>query len=282
MSSSIVFPPKSELGSASGTPATQSRSNSQALYPDPARVPPYVSAVEASSFKEESLGQVPVEIIPMTAEHAAWWHSTMQPMIKAHFRTATDTTPESAGKKIRADFEWNWERIFWLLDIHNQGHFSTRCAHPAFGLAMVARNKLGEVVPVGMMTLVPRYLCNSDRFGSKTYTWFVSSAPPCFYHEYFKELKLEGVGKALFDAAIIASYRAGLDGSLLLHADPEGGKGLTRLYVQLGFRPLKFKLAPITLYRWRKRKEYMLLQAQGAAQIVKESDPYRRAGYFPD
>ena len=272
----------SELDSVHDTRATQSHSDSQALYPDPARVPPYITAVEASSFKNESLGQVQVEIIPMTAEHAAWWHSTIQPRVKAHFRTASDATAANAGKKIRADLGWNWNKVFWLLNVHNQGHFSTRYAQPAFGLAMVARNKLGETVPIGMMTLVPSYYCNSDRLGSKTYTWFVSSAPQCFYEDYFKELKLDGVGKALFDAAIIASYRAGLDGSLLLHADPEGGKGLIRFYVQLGFKPLKFKFSPITLYRWRHRKEYMLLRAEGAGKIIKDNDPYRREGYLAD
>ncbi|PMZ91089.1 hypothetical protein C1X61_05775 [Pseudomonas sp. FW215-T2] len=254
---------------------------SEALYPDPARVPPYVTAVEASSFEGKPLGQVEVEIVPMTADHVAWWHDTMQPMIKASFRTAVDRAADPA-KKIRADVNWNWKTNFWLLDVHNHGHFSTRNAHRAFGLTMVTRNALGERVPVGMMTLVPRYLCNSNQYGSKTYTWFISSAPEGFYKEYFGELKLEGVGKVLFDAAIIASYRAGLDGSLLLHASPGGGKGLTRLYEKLGFESIGFKVLPITLYRWLNRKGYMLLKAEGAAKIIKDNDLYRRKGYVAD
>lgn len=67
-----------------------------------------------------------------------------------------------------------------------------------------ANNALCERVPVGMMTLVPRYLCNSDQLGSKTYTRFISSAPEGFYKGDFGGLKLEGVGKVLFEAAIIA------------------------------------------------------------------------------
>lgn len=292
MPSSIVTPPISELDP---TPQVDSTSlldptpdptpdptrdpesdhdTSEAIYPDPAKVPPYVAFVEASSFKpgdRESVGQVEVEIVRMTAGHVEWWHDTMQPMIKA-----------SSELESRADAKWNWIRNFNLLNVHNLGHLSTRSAHPAFGLTMIAPNAAGEPVPVGMMTLVPRYLCNSDRFGSKTYTWFVSSAPESFYREYFKKLKLHGVGKALFDAAIIASYRAGLDGSLLLHAAPEGGKELVSLYEGMGFKSIGSRLLPVTLFRWIDRKGYMLLQAKAAARIIKRNDGYRRKGYVAD
>lgn len=105
------------------------------------------------------MGQVEVEIVRMTADHVGWRHDTMQPMIKA-----------SSELESRADAKWNWIKNFNLLNVHNLGHLSIRSAHPAFGLTMIAPNAAGEPVPVGMMTLVPRYLCNSDRFGSKTYT----------------------------------------------------------------------------------------------------------------
>ncbi|MGA9223526.1 MAG: hypothetical protein WBZ57_20240 [Pseudomonas graminis] len=279
MSSSIVTPPASELNTVQTDPP---HTDFDVLFPDPARVPPYITAVEAASFERKPLGQVEVSIIPMTAAHAEWWHGTMQPFIKSGFRTAKEKASEHPGKKIRADVHWNWNRWFWLLNLHNRGHLSTRDAHPAFGLVMEVRTPSGERVPIGMMTLVPRYLCNSDRFGSKTYTWFISSAPEAFYRECFQELKLDGVGKALFDAAIIASYRAGLDGSLLLHADPKGGRSLTKLYEDFGFQSIGLKVLPITLHRWFDRRGYMLLSAKGAAHIIRENDEYRRKGYVAD
>lgn len=250
----------------------------EAIYADPARVPPYVSYVEAYSPVGKSMGQVEVELVPMTADHASWWHDHVQPIIKRNYRTAS----QGGNKDIRADLNWNWNRSFQLLSVHNYGHFRTRSAHPAYGLTMIARNDRGEEVPVGVMTLVPQYLCNADTFGTKTYTWYISGAPTEFYAEYFGSLNLAGVGKALFDAAIIASYRAGLDGSLFLHAAANGGKDLVQLYKKLGFKSIGFKALPITPFRWLDRKGYMLLKREGAAVIIKRNDPYRRKGYVAE
>lgn len=76
----------------------------------------------------------------------------------------------------------------------------------------------------------------------------------------------------MFDAAIIASYRAGLDGSLLLHAAPKGGKELVKLYEDMGFKSIGSRLLPVTLFRWIDRKGYMLLQAKAAARIITRND----------
>lgn len=270
MSSSNEVPPLSALDETDVLLAS--------LYPDPARVPPYVSAVEAYSSSGKPLGHVEVALVPMTADHASWWHGHVQPIIKENYRTAS----QAGSQHIRADRNWNWNRSFRLLDVHNFGHFSTRSAHPAYGLTMITRNELGEQVVIGMMTVVPRYLCKSDRFGSKTYAWYISTAPSEFYREYFSSIKLAGVGKALFDAAIIASYRAGLNGAVLLHAAPEGGEELKALYEGMGFRGIGKKILPITFYRWVDRKGYMLLQPSAAASIIKRNDPYRRKGYVAD
>lgn len=250
----------------------------ESMYPVPARVPPYVSAVESYSSDGKSLGHVKVELVPMTADHASWWHNHVQPIIKENYRIASKV----GSQQIRADRNWNWKTSFQLLDVHNYGHFSTSSGYPAYGLTMIVRNGLDEDVIVGMMTLVPRYLCNANKIGSKTYTWYISGAPDEFYDEYFLGVRLAGVGKALFDAAIIASYRAGLDGSLFLHAASEGGKELVKLYKKLGFESVGFKVLPITLYRWLDRKGYMLLKREGAAKIIQRNDPYRRKDYVAE
>lgn len=270
MSSSNEVPPFSALD--------ESDVVAEGIFPDPARVPPYVSYVESYTFDRKPLGHVEVELVPMTADYASWWHDSVQPIIKENYRTASQV----GNKTIRADLNWNWNRNFKWLDLHNYAHLSTRSEHAAYGLTMIARNKLREEVPVGMMTLVPRYLCKSDGFGAMTYTWYISSVPDEFYREYFQSVKLAGVGKALIDAAIIASYRAGLNGEVLLHAASEGGNELKRFYDKMGFKARKWKILPITVVRWVDRKGYMLLQSPAAAKIIELNDPYRRKGYVAE
>lgn len=136
---------------------------------------------------------------------------------------------------------------------------------------MEAVNKKGERIPVGMLTFVPSYLCNSDRLGHKTYLWFVSCAPKEIYHKYLDGDVLEGVAKALFDAAIIESYKSNLDGALLLHSSPDGGETLKGIYYKLGFRQLKALSGSITSVRWEDRTEYMLLNAKRASELIEES-----------
>ncbi|WP_147464152.1 hypothetical protein [Pseudomonas syringae group genomosp. 3] len=219
-------------------------------------------------------GFAKVEIIPMTASHADWWHQNVQTTINTKYRALNDRSPQNAKKKVRADFNWDWDVYHWLISVHNFAHSSAQHS-PAVGLTMVVVNTKGEQVPIGMMTLVPRYLCSSDRFGEKTYLWFLASAPAATYDEWLNGKALDGVGSALVDAAIQESYKAEADGAILLHADPAGGEFLTNIYLGLGFINLPPRFGPITLYRWRNRSQYMLLRAKSARKIISDNNIYR-------
>jgi hypothetical protein len=235
---------------------------------------PRVSLIEIKGAEE--LGRV--EIVPMTSAHAKWWQTTVQPIIENNYRDLDDKSVNNATKKIRADRGWKWTNIRRLLYVHNVGHVGTWIGAHAIGLTMEAINKRGQRVPVGMLTFVPSYLCSSDKIANKTYMWFVSSAPTEIYNQFLDGDILEGVAKALFDASIIESYKCGLNGSLLLHASPDGGPKLVKIYQDMGFTPLPRAARPITLYRWRDRTQYMLLNADAALALSKDNDEYRECG----
>lgn len=213
-----------------------------------------------------------VEIVSMTAKHAKWWHQKVQPIIDNSYRNSTGG---DLNKKIRADRGWNWTRYLRYVTLHNIGHPGTWIGAHAIGLTMEAINRRGERIPVGMLTFVPSYLCNSDHLGRKTYLWFVSSAPKEVYHHFLDGDVLEGVAKALFDAAIIESYKSKLNGALLLHSSPDGGETLQGIYYKLGFRQVKNSFGPITLVRWEDRTEYMLLSAERASEMIEKNNCYR-------
>lgn len=236
--------------------------------PHPRANTPRVSLIEIAG--ENALARV--EIVPMTSKHTTWWQKEVQPIIENNYRDLADT---KSTKKVRADRGWKWPRIRRLLYVHNIGHVGTWIGAHAIGLTMVAINKEDEQIPVGLLTFVPSYLCRADKFGRKTYMWFVSAAPKEIYSKHLDGDTLEGVAKALFDAAILESYKCKLDGSLLLHASPDGGIKLVDIYEDMGFRRLRPVLGPLTFYRWRKRSQYMTLNSTGALNLSKENDVYR-------
>ncbi|MCX2901080.1 hypothetical protein [Pseudomonas mandelii] len=224
--------------------------------------------------RRDKTGYARIEFLPMTAAHATWWHQNVQSIINTKYRALSDSTPKNAHKKVRTDIDWDWELWHWLLSVHNFGHASA-IKSPAMGLTLAAINEEGFAVPIGMMTLVPRYLCNSDKIGEKTYLWFLASAPSTTYDDWLDGKALDGVGSALIDAAIQESYKVKADGAVLLHADPDGGQYLLDTYKGLGFTSLGSSFGPITLFRWRNRSQYMLLGAKEARKIIRDNEVYR-------
>jgi hypothetical protein len=220
-------------------------------------------------------GLVDVEVVPMTKTHATWWDKHVQPVVRKHYRAIDDDTPANQGKEIRADYRWFWPGVFYLTKIHNLSHPSS-FKTPSIGLALIVVNKIGQRIPVGMLTVVPRYLCNPENWSRKGYIWFLAAAPDEIYTKYFGKTLLSGVGKALIDSAVVTVMNAKGDGSILLHASPRGGDDLVGYYKKFGFGKMSQKLAPISPVRWLNRSEFMLLPARGAAKLINDNKSYRR------
>lgn len=133
----------------------------------------------------------------------------------------------------------------------------------------------GDDFPIGMLTLVPQYKCNVERWGLKGYMWYLSSAPDEIYIDKFRDDIVGGVAKTLIDCAILASYGEDGDGSLLLHADPKGGIVLEKYYKKNKFKQLPSSNGRITNFRWRDRTRYFHLTPGEAANLVKYHNPWR-------
>jgi hypothetical protein len=57
--------------------------------------------------RRDGKGFAKVEIVPMTAAHAEWWHTNVQTTIKATYRSSNDMSTANQQKKVRADYDWS-------------------------------------------------------------------------------------------------------------------------------------------------------------------------------
>lgn len=220
-------------------------------------------------------GFVDVEVVQMTARHAVWWHEKVQPLVRKHYRAHNPKgEAKENNKEVRADIRWNWKWWLRLTHLHNLSHPNSRTA-PAVGLTILAIDKKGQRIPVGMLTVVPRYLCNPEHWTRKGYIWFVAGVPDEFYNTYLGR-PLGGVGKALIDSAIVLTKNATGDGSMLLHASPRGGDDLVSYYEsKFGFQKLTPKAAIVSPCRFVSRTEFMHLNKDQANSLLRKNKGFR-------
>lgn len=234
---------------------------------------PATKFVSVLPLRDKS-GIVDVEVVTMTKKHTTWWHKNVQPLVKQHYRSSEEQRPEHLDREVRADFSWNWNGLLWLTTAHNLSHPSSR-KYPALGMTLLAVDKIGQRIPVGMLTVVPSYLCNTERWTRKGYVWFLSGAPDELYKSFLGR-PLSGVGKALIDSAVVMAMNAKGDGSILLHASPRGGDDLVGYYQkQLGFQKLSPRATILSPCRWKNRTEFMHLPADLAKELLRSNKVYR-------
>ncbi|XLZ72110.1 hypothetical protein ABT364_09150 [Massilia sp. SR12] len=210
----------------------------------------------------------------MTVAHVAFWHTHIQPMIDAGYSIAG---PGVDPTSIRADVGWNWYNNFGLIALQNAlAHIPGSSAGNGYGATILLRNDAGPDVPIGMLTVVPKFRSLvAAELTARTFAWFLADAPAEFYAELGTEPVL-GVAKALLDTAMQYGLELGMDGSLLLHADPAGGQRLREFYSQkCNMERLKAKEPAISLLRRQHTDEYFYLDAIRAAKFRKQFDSRR-------
>lgn len=110
---------------------------------------------------------------------------------------------------------WNWPRFAILEGVIGK----TLKQDPKF-LSIESNN-----IPIGMMMIANKFKAEVTRSVKEdlTYIWYLSGADK----EYLDKMEIDkssfdiSIGKALMDAAMVESIKAGNDGKILLHADPK-------------------------------------------------------------
>lgn len=110
---------------------------------------------------------------------------------------------------------WNWPRFAALEGVMAK----TLKQDPKF-LTIESNN-----IPIGMMMIANKFKAEVTRSTKEdlTYIWYLSGADK----EYLDKMEIDkssfdiSIGKALIDAAMVESLKAGNDGKILLHADPK-------------------------------------------------------------
>jgi hypothetical protein len=230
---------------------------------------PIVSEIKSLPFQNMPEA-VDIKILPLSWELANRWHTEVQPIINKNYQ---HWAPGCQERLVRADVGWSWPRIKALRLLHDVGHVASLTTFTKELCVTVEFE--GKDFPIGMLTLVPKYKCNVERWGFKGYMWYLSSAPQEVFIDTFRDDIIGGVAKTLIDCAILASYNEDGDGSLLLHADSKGGIVLHKYYIKNKFKQVPEKNGRITNYRWRNRTQYYHLSAHEAKRLVDYHNSWR-------
>jgi hypothetical protein len=220
------------------------------------------------------LDDVIVRIGPMTMAHVNLWHTYVQPLVDAnysHWVKGLDV------RSVRADVGWDWSMIFGLALAHNSARFIPgNRSGPALALVVALLAETGEEIPIGMLTVVPRFRCTAKgEQRDRSFAWFLSDAPAEFY-DAIGSGTVASVAKALLDTAIQSGLGSGLDGTLLLHADPGGGPKLDDFYVnKCKMERLKTDAPAISLLRRGHTDQYYHFDASAAAAFSRQFDSLR-------
>lgn len=211
----------------------------------------------------------------MTWQHVNFWHSVVQPLIDQNFQHwGAHVPPQNA----RADVGWDWARIYGLALLHNTMNFVPGTfSGPARAFAMVVFSDEGLEIPVGMLTVVPEFNCRLENVTRpRTFAWYLADAPMPFYRDALGVGPVVRVAAALLDTAIQSGVGTSSDGSVLLHADPNGGQKLADFYLhRCKMRQLPLDSRPISPLRRKHVDQYFFLSASGAAQFSTQFDNRR-------
>lgn len=220
----------------------------------------------------ERVGEVVVKVTPMTWRHVSFWHTEVQSLIDAHYRHWRSDLPM---RDVRADVGWDWTKIYGLHLLHNTAcYIPGNKSGPALAMALVVITEDDEEIPIGLITVVPEFECTLDHVsGKRTFAWYLADAPVSFYRNVLNTDPVVSVAAALIDTAIQSGIEAGMDGSLLLHADPNGGQRLANFYLQrCKMKQLSLDSGPLSIFRRKNLDQYFYMSAAVAAAFSDDFD----------
>lgn len=205
-----------------------------------------------------------VRIVHMTPHLALFWQNHCQSIIDSQYKR---WGMSGSSRPIRADVGWKWYDIWTLAALHS-ALCRRRGTGRALALCMLLDSHAQNDIPIGMLTVVPRFF--TDALGVRrlrTFAWYLADAPV----EYFNTLgrqPVKGIARALVDCAVQAGYDDGQDGTLLLHADPNGGQKLTDFYAnRLKMTQLPSSAPRVSTLRWANSEEHFHWDAAQASQF---------------
>jgi len=215
-----------------------------------------------------------VTVQNMKWEHAVFWHNHVQPLIDGNYQHYQSNIPE---ENVRADVGWNWKSNYLYAIAHTcSTPFPGNHSGPARALIVGVRTKQGGEVPLGMLTVVPKFFCRvAATSETRSFAWFLSDAPAELY-DALQIQPLRKMAMSLLDTAIQSGLDDGTDGQLLLHADPAGGKKLQRFYRdRCKMIQLQDQSDPVSLLRRTGQDEYFYLSSEGSRVFTAQFDAYR-------
>lgn len=177
-------------------------------------------------------GEAEVLVTPMDKAHADWWHSYIQPEIRANY----------VGK--RADVDWEWPILRALAATEAVGKAPRTVS--ALSLLLVDRREdEPRVLPCGLTLLVLGEAHLPDKRKKSVYVWYLADAPRNEFSRVTgipQEDVPRPIASALIDVALAESFTRQQKGRAGLHADPVGGARLAQWYTeQVGMTPLPAK-----------------------------------------
>ena len=223
-----------------------------------------------------TIGQthVCVAVRGMTWEHVNVWHTLVQPIINLNYQ---HWSPDVPSDDARADVGWDWGFNYSLMLLHNTcTYIPGNKSGPARALTLVVSTETGEEIPVGMLTVVPKFQCDvGGAARERTFAWYLSDAPKSFYTDVLGVDPLKGVAKALLDCAIQSGLDAAADGATLLHADPNGGTKLKEFYSRCAMQQVQLTNGPISMLRRTHVDQYFFMDSAAAKNYCSNLDVYR-------
>jgi hypothetical protein len=219
-------------------------------------------------------GAYPVEVVDMDDTMVRRWHEHVQPLIDAQYRP---WSPGSDERWVRADVHWNWWKIRAYAGCHNfAARWPGNQSGKAVACCLTLAGEEADWVPVGMLTVVPRFRCTVDGANrDRSFVWYLSDAP----EEHYRKLRIEpmqGVARALIDTALQARIDLGFDAAALLHAAPEGGGKLQKFYEKAcGMTRVVGGSERISALRAMRPGEYFKMDGRAAQAFCSRHDIYR-------
>ncbi|MFR0713634.1 hypothetical protein ACLUS7_01115 [Enterobacterales bacterium BD_CKDN230030183-1A_HGKHYDSX7] len=259
--------------------------------------------------------RLPVRFVEMTDVHIDVWEKKVQPDIRSFYEKlskevakaelkvdeeALNRSPSTTQavqakvdsvknapnpaqvKKIRyrADVDWSWSDNFDYHEINNWLAERNRRVDKSRAVCLVAK-KNGNDVPIGMLTLVPTFVCTV--FGLKkkrAFTWYLSDAPREFYRRVLEMDEIQNIARALLDYTVQSGIEVNQEATLVLHADIYGGARLRKYYRDCGLTPIPAGLNPISPGRFfSTRKGYFKLKPEKSGEFIKFFDVHRASQY---
>lgn len=225
-------------------------------------------------------GGLPNEEVVIQVKKMSWhdvnlWYTLAQPLINKNFQHCTNAL---SAQDARADVGWDWSLNFSLVLLHNTASYVPgNKSGPAHALTIAVTTVEGVQIPIGMLTVVPRFFCHVEGVKQdRTFVWYLADAPRAFYTDVLCVAPVKGVATALLDSAVQAGIVSGGDGSTLLHADPKGGQKLTDFYVnRCSMRQVSVQNGPLSFLRRRHSDQYYFMDAMGAQRFCAQFDRHR-------